>query len=76
VRARHDPARERLAILLDEMEMPLARTAQLIQALEFVGYGLHSHGEDSADPILGLAVSLAENLDVVKTKWRRLLGAI
>ena len=75
-RVRQDAAREKLVYLADDLEMPLAQAAYLVRALEFVGYGMHSHGDDAADAVIGLAVSLADSLDVVKSNWQRLTREI
>ena len=70
------PEQERLVYLADDMEQPLAQAAHLVRALEFVGYGLHSHGEDSANAVLGLATSMEDNLAIVQAAWRKMIAAI
>ena len=61
--------------LADAMETPLARTQDLVRALEYVGHGLHSLGEDSAPAIFGIAQAMSENLQDVKRLREKLFSA-
>lgn len=61
--------------LADEMETPLARVEDLVRALEYIGHGLSSLGEDSAPAVFGIAQAMAENLQVVKSLRNKLFVA-
>ncbi len=62
--------------LADAMETPLARTQDLVRALEYVGHGLHSLGEDSAPAVFGIAQAMSENLQDVKRLREKLFSAV
>ncbi len=70
---RRAPVTESLFDLSDAMETPLHRLEDLVRALEYIGFGLASLGEDGAPAVLGLAQALSENLQAVKRPWRKLL---
>ncbi|HEY2068824.1 MAG TPA: hypothetical protein VGG48_04660 [Rhizomicrobium sp.] len=74
-RVRSDPARERMLAISDAMEMPLVRAAYLVEALEYVGFGMHSHEEDGTDAVFGIAMSLSDNLKTVQALWVKLRAA-
>jgi hypothetical protein len=70
------PEQERLLYLADEMEMPLTRAANLVEALHYVGFGMHSHGEDGTDAVFGIAVSMREAVETVQAAWKKMMRAI
>ena len=57
------------------METPLARVEDLVRALEYVGHGLSSLGEDSAPAVFGIAQAMSENLRVVKGLREKIFSA-
>jgi hypothetical protein len=61
--------------LADAMETPLARAQDLVRALEYIGHGLHSLGEDSVPAVFGIAQAMAENLQAVKRLREKLFSA-
>jgi hypothetical protein len=70
------PEQERLVEIADGMEVPLARAANLVEALYYVGFGMHSHGEDGTDAVLGIATSMRETIETVQTAWKKMIRAI
>jgi hypothetical protein len=69
---RRKAARRPISELVDDMETPLSRAEDLVRALEYVGYGLSSHEDDSAPAVFGLSQAMSDNLAVLKRQWMTL----
>ncbi|HEY1631569.1 MAG TPA: hypothetical protein VGF56_09645 [Rhizomicrobium sp.] len=70
------PEQERLVDLADRMEMPLAWAAYLVEALHYVGYAMQGHGEDGANAVQGIALSMDDTIETTRALWKQLNQAI
>jgi hypothetical protein len=76
-RVRKSSFRDKIHLLADGMEEPLAQATDLIWALNLMGFGLDSiEDKDAGQPILAVARALSENISTARDSWRRIMKAV